>query len=486
MMTPLPPLAYADLQPLLPELFLLAMAGIILLVDTVLSPANRYVSYLLTLATLAGCTWLTLPHLGAAPATALYGMFIEDPLAAVSKLVLYIAVAVTLTYARDYLKERNLYRGEFFVLALFSLLGMMVMISAYHFLMLYLGLELMSLSLYAMVALQRDSALASEAAIKYFVLGAIASGMLLYGMSMIYGVTGTLYLGQMRSLLQASALPSLPLVFGLVFLVAGMAFKLGVVPFHMWVPDVYEGAPTAVTLFLGSAPKLAALVFVLRVLVWGLEPLFIDWQQMLIILAILSMAIGNITAIAQTNLKRMLAYSTIAHMGFMLLGVLAADRVGYGAALFYAIAYLIMSLAAFGMILLLSRAGFESDRLEDFKGLNARNPWLAFLMLVTMFSMAGIPPTVGFYAKLAVLEAVVDQGYVWIAVTAVMFSLIGAYYYLRVVKLMYFDNPEQGAEISAGADMRLVLSVNGLALLLLGILPAPLMNLCLYALKASL
>ena len=254
----------------------------------------------------------------------------------------------------------------------------------------------------------------------------------------------------------------------------------------MWVPDVYEGAPTAVTLFLGSAPKLAALVFVLRVLVWGLEPLFIDWQQMLIILAILSMAIGNITAIAQTNLKRMLAYSTIAHMGFMLLGVLAADRVGYGAALFYAIAYLIMSLAAFGMILLLSRAGFESDRLEDFKGLNARNPWLAFLMLVTMFSMAGIPPTVGFYAKLAVLEAVVDQGYVWIAVTAVMFSLIGAYYYLRVVKLMYFDNPEQGAEISAGADMRLVLSVNGLALLLLGILPAPLMNLCLYALKASL
>ena len=486
MMTPLPPLAYADLQPLLPELFLLAMAGIILLVDTVLSPANRYVSYLLTLATLAGCTWLTLPHLGAAPATALYGMFIEDPLAAVSKLALYIAVAVTLTYARDYLKERNLYRGEFFVLALFSLLGMMVMISAYHFLMLYLGLELMSLSLYAMVALQRDSAVASEAAMKYFVLGAIASGMLLYGMSMIYGVTGTLYLGQMRSLLQASALPGLPLVFGLVFLVAGMAFKLGVVPFHMWVPDVYEGAPTAVTLFLGSAPKLAALVFVLRVLVWGLEPLFIDWQQMLIILAILSMAIGNITAIAQTNLKRMLAYSTIAHMGFMLLGVLAADRVGYGAALFYAIAYLIMSLAAFGMILLLSRAGFESDRLEDFKGLNARNPWLAFLMLVTMFSMAGIPPTVGFYAKLAVLEAVVDQGYVWIAVTAVMFSLIGAYYYLRVVKLMYFDNPEQGAEISAGADMRLVLSVNGLALLLLGILPAPLMNLCLYALKASL
>ena len=485
-MISLPPLAYADLQPLLPELFLLAMAGIILLVDTVLSPANRYVSYLLTLATLAGCTWLTLPHLGAAPATALYGMFIEDPLAAVSKLVLYIAVAATLTYARDYLKERNLYRGEFFVLALFALLGMMVMISAYHFLMLYLGLELMSLSLYALVALQRDSAAASEAAMKYFVLGAIASGMLLYGMSMIYGVTGTLYLGQMRSVLQMGAFPSLPLVFGLVFLVAGMAFKLGVVPFHMWVPDVYEGAPTAVTLFLGSAPKLAALVFVLRVLVWGLEPLFIDWQQMLIVLAILSMAIGNITAIAQTNLKRMLAYSTIAHMGFMLLGVLAADRVGYGAALFYAIAYLIMSLAAFGMILLLSRAGFESDRLEDFKGLNARSPWLAFLMLLTMFSMAGIPPTVGFYAKLAVLEAVVNQGYVWIAVAAVMFSLIGAFYYLRVVKLMYFDAPEQSSEISAGADVRLVLSVNGLALLLLGILPAPLMNLCLYALKASL
>ena len=485
-MTPLPPLDFADLQPLLPELFLLGMAAAILLVDTLLSPANRYISYLLTLATLVGCTWLTLPHLGSAPATALYGMFIEDPLAAVSKLVLYLAVAATLTYARDYLKERNLYRGGFFVLALFSLLGMMVMISAYHFLMLYLGLELMSLSLYALVALQRNSTLASEAAMKYFVLGAIASGMLLYGMSMIYGVTGTLYLGQMRSVLAAGTFPSVPLVFGLVFMVAGMAFKLGVVPFHMWVPDVYQGAPTAVTLFIGSAPKLAGLAFLLRVLVWGLEPLFIDWQQMLVVLAVLSMAIGNITAIAQTNLKRMLAYSTIAHMGFMLLGVLAADRDGYSAALFYAIAYLIMSLAAFGMILLLSRAGFESDRLEDFKGLNARSPWLAFLMLITMFSMAGIPPTVGFYAKLAVLQAVVNQGYLWVAVVAVLFSLVGAYYYLRVVKLMYFDNPEQSAEISAGTDMRLVLSANGLALLLLGILPSPLMNLCLYALRTSL
>ena len=369
-------------------------------------------------------------------------------------------------------------RGEFFALALFATLGMMVMISANSFLTLYLGLELQSLSLYAMVALRREDKAATEAAMKYFVLGALASGMLLYGMSMLYGATGSLDIGEVAETIVNGEANGPVLVFGLVFIVAGIGFKLGAVPFHMWVPDVYQGAPTAVTLFIGSAPKLAAFAFAMRLLVEALPELAADWGDMLIILAVLSLAIGNITAIAQSNLKRMLAYSTISHIGFLLLGILSGTTDGYSASMFYVVTYVLMTLASFGMILLLSHEGFEAENLDDFKGLNQRSPWYAFIMLLVMFSLAGVPPTVGFYAKLSVLQAVIDAGYVWLAVFAVIFSLIGAFYYLRVVKLMYFDTPEVTTAIAPRPEMKLLLSINGLALLFFGILPQPLMGFC--------
>jgi NADH-quinone oxidoreductase subunit N len=476
----------AELTPLLPEIFLLAMLSFVLVVDAMLKDSQRVITYVLTLAALAGCAWLTFRGHDPAPVRAFSGMFVEDAIADVLKLALYLAVAFMLVYSRSYLQARGLFKGEFYVLTLFATLGMMVMISASHFLTLYLGLELLSLSLYALVALHRDSSLATEAAMKYFVLGAIASGMLLYGMSMVYGSTGSLLLTDVSVALQEGAGQKVPLVFGLVFIVAGLAFKLGVVPFHMWVPDVYHGAPTAVTLFISSAPKLAAFAFTIRLLVQGLEVLHTDWRDMLVLLAVLSMAIGNIAAIAQTNLKRMLAYSTISHMGFLLLGILAASQNGYSAAMFYSIVYAMMSLGGFGVILLLSRQGFESEDLDDLKGLNQRSPWTALLMLLLMFSMAGIPPTVGFYAKLSVLQAVVEADMVWLAVVAVLFSLIGAFYYLRVVKLMYFDDPLQTAAIESSSDMRLALSINGLAVLALGILPGPLMSVCLIAVQSSL
>ncbi|ODV03140.1 MAG: NADH-quinone oxidoreductase subunit N [Thiobacillus sp. SCN 63-57] len=477
--------ALMQFAPVFPEMFVLAMVSLILVVDAAASDGKRYLAYLLSLVTLAGAAFLTLRDFSTLPVLTLGGLFIDDPLSDVLKLFLYLTVAVVLVYSRDYLRQRGLYKGEFFVLALFALLGMMVMVSASHFLTLYLGLELLSLSLYAMVALQRDSSVATEAAMKYFVLGALASGMLLYGMSMVYGVTGSLSLGDIAIALQDGTDLRIPLVFGIVFIVAGLAFKLGAVPFHMWIPDVYHGAPTAMTLFIGSAPKIAAFAFVIRILGQGLESQVNDWRGMLVILAVLSMALGNIAAIAQSNLKRMLAYSTISHMGFMLLGILAGSQNGYGGAMFYVLAYALMSLGGFGMILLLSRAGFEADRLEDFKGLNRRSPWLAFMMLLLMFSMAGVPPTVGFYAKLSVLQAVVEIGYVWLAVAAVLFSLIGAFYYLRIVKLMYFDAPHDAVPIAASPDARVVMSINGLAILALGIMPQPLMAVCIHAIRAS-
>lgn len=471
--------------PVLPEIFVLAMVSLILVVDAALDDGRRYVTYALSLATLAGAAFLTLRGLADPAGVVLNGLFIDDALAGVLKLFIYLATATVMVYARAYLKVRNLYRGEFFTLTLFALLGMMVMVSASHFLSLYLGLELLSLSLYAMVALQRDSAVATEAAMKYFVLGALASGMLLYGMSMVYGVTGSLTLDKIAQLLADGTDLRLPLVFGLVFIVAGLAFKLGVVPFHMWVPDVYHGAPTAMTLFIGSAPKIAAFGFVVRILGQGLESQVAEWRDMLVVLAVLSMAVGNIAAIAQSNIKRMLAYSTIAHMGFVLLGILAGTQSGYGSAMFYVVVYVLMSLGAFGMILVLSRAGFEADRLDDFRGLNRRSPWLAFVMLLLMFSLAGIPPTVGFYAKLAVLQAVIELGYVWLAVAAVLLSLIGVFYYLRVVKLMYFDTPRDSEPVAAGAGARALLSANGLAMLVLGVLPQSLMAVCMQAIGAS-
>ncbi|HEY0663309.1 MAG TPA: NADH-quinone oxidoreductase subunit NuoN [Thiobacillaceae bacterium] len=473
------------LVPVLPEIFLLAMVSLILVVDAALGEGKGLVAYLLSLFTLVAAAFLTVRDFATLPAPALGGLMVDDPLSDSLKLFLYLTVTVALVYSRDYLRVRGLLRGEFFVLALFALLGMMVMVSASHFLTLYLGLELLSLSLYAMVALQRDSSVATEAAMKYFVLGALASGMLLYGMSMVYGVTGSLALADMARALADGTDLRIPLVFGIVFIVAGLAFKLGAVPFHMWVPDVYHGAPTAMTLFIGSAPKIAAFVFVVRILGQGLESQVAEWRDMLVVLAVLSLAVGNIAAIAQSNLKRMLAYSTISHMGFMLLGILAGSHAGYGGAMFYVLVYVLMSLGGFGMILLLSRAGFEADRLEDFRGLNRRSPWLAFVMLILMFSMAGIPPTVGFYAKLAVLTAVVEIGYVWLAVAAVLFSLIGAFYYLRIVKLMYFDTPHETAPISASPDARVIMSANGLAVLGLGIAPQPLMAVCAHAIGAS-
>ncbi len=479
------PMSLMQFVPALPEIFVLAMVSLILVIDAAVDDSKRYLAYVLSLVTLAGAAFLTVRDFSTLPVLTLGGLFIDDPLSDVLKLFLYLTVAIVLVYSRDYLRIRGLYKGEFFVLALFALLGMMVMVSASHFLTLYLGLELLSLSLYAMVALQRDSSVATEAAMKYFVLGALASGMLLYGMSMVYGVTGSLALGDIAIVLQDGTDLRIPLVFGIVFVVAGLAFKLGAVPFHMWVPDVYHGAPTAMTLFVGSAPKIAAFAFVVRVLGQGLESQVSEWRDMLVILAVLSMAIGNIAAIAQSNLKRMFAYSTISHMGFMLLGVLAGSQNGYGAAMFYVLVYTLMTLGGFGMILLLSRAGFEADRLDDFKGLNRRSPWLAFVMLLLMFSMTGIPPTVGFYAKLAVLQAVVEIGYVWLAVAAVLFSLVGAFYYLRIVKLMYFDTPQDTAPIAPGIDARLIMSANGIAVLALGILPQPLMAVCVQAIGTS-
>jgi NADH-quinone oxidoreductase subunit N len=481
-----------------PEIWLLVATCAIMIIDVYSKDAARRITLYATQFTLAVCFVLTVYVAYESEGTRwviFNGLFVSDMMGHLLKLVSYIAVSAALVYSRQYLADRGLLRGEFVTLLLFSLLGMMVMISAASFLTLFLGLELMSLCLYALVALNRDSALSTEAAMKYFILGALSSGLLLYGMSMIYGATGTLNIYEVAG--HAARLAKTPadhtfLVFGLVFVVAGLAFKVGVVPFHMWIPDVYQGAPTAVTLIVGSAPKLAAFAMAMRLLVNGLIDLAQDWQQMLVLLALLSMALGNITAIAQSNLKRMLAYSTIAHMGFMLLGLLSGVVEGnrlsspdaYSSALFYIIVYVLMSLGAFGVLLYCSRAGFECENLDDVKGLNRTHPWVAFLMLLLMFSLAGIPPMAGFYAKLAVLSAAVNAGYIWLAVAAVIFSLIGAFYYLRVVKLMYFDDPKDATRPVGSTGFGVALSVNGLALLVLGIAPWPLMNACFEAIKA--
>ncbi len=372
------------------------------------------------------------------------------------------------------------------ILALTGTLGMMVMISAQHFITLFLGLELMALSQYAMVALERDSVRATEAAMKYFVLGALSSGLLLYGMSMIYGATGSLELTRVAYAIEHGDARATLAAFGLVFVVAGIAFKLGAAPFHMWIPDVYHGAATPATLIIGAAPKLAAFAFIMRLLANGLQGLVTDWQMMLVVLAIASMAVGNIIAIAQANLKRMLAYSTIAHMGFLVLGILAGTDNGYSSALFYVVAYVLMTLGSFGMILFLSRAGFEAESIDDFKGLNKRSPWYAFVMMALMFSLSGLPPTVGFFAKLSVLQAVLEAGFTWLVVLAVLLSVVGAYYYLRIVKVMYMDAPAGEITLDARADAGWVLSATGIAVVVLGVLPAPLMDLCVRAITASM
>jgi NADH-quinone oxidoreductase subunit N len=472
-----------SLAPMYPEIFVFSMGSIILMLDLFLPEQRRFISCGLALLTMVTAAVLTLQDFGV-PAALFGGMFLDDMLADVLKLALYTLIFFVLVYSRDYLHARDMYRGEYFVLALFGVTGMMIMISAGHMLTLYLGLELLSLSLYAMVALRRDSVPATEAAMKYFILGALASGILLYGMSMLYGATGSLEIAAVRKAIGGMAPDNMILIFGLVFVVVGLAFKLGAAPFHMWVPDVYHGAPTSVTLYLSTAPKLAGFALFMRLLVGGLEGLEAAWQPMLIILAVLSLAVGNIIAIAQTNLKRMLAYSAIAHMGFFLLAILAAGPNGYGSAMFYMLVYAVMSLAAFGLVALLSRRGFEAEGLDDYRGLNQRSPWLAFLMLLVMFSMAGVPPTAGFMAKLLVIQAVIDAGFLWLAAVAVLFSVIGAYYYLRVVKLMYFDKAVETAPIGAGFDVRTLFSINSLALIAIVPWVGSLMELCQRAIRA--
>jgi NADH-quinone oxidoreductase subunit N len=484
----------------LPEIVLLAGALAVLVIDLFVSDARRNVTYVLTLAVLGATAAACIALLAQDQVAYAFGrMYVADPLAHVLKLFAVLCAALMLVYAQGYARDRGLWKGEIFSLSLFVLLGIFVMISGSNMLVIYLGLELQSLSLYALVALRRDDAKATEAAMKYFVLGALASGFLLYGMSMLYGASGTLDIGQLARSIGGGYVPNrAALVLGTVFIVAGIAFKLGAAPFHMWVPDVYHGAPTPVTILIGSAPKIAAFAIAFRLLVEGLLPLAVDWQQMLILLALASLAIGNVTAIAQSNLKRMLAYSTIGQMGFMLLGMLSgvvgADTMAtanaYSAAMFYVITYALTTLGTFGIILLLARQGFEAEEIADLKGLNRRSPWYAFVMLLLMFSLAGIPPTMGFYAKLVVLQALlggaITTGIVWLAVIALAFSLIAAYYYLRVVKVMYFDEPTDARPIVATQDMRVALSLNGALVLVLGILPQYLLALCANAMIKAL
>lgn len=484
-----------------PEIVLLVMACVIALVDLGVTSPQRTVTYVLTLMTLAVVAALEAMY--AINGHVFYGfgsMVISDPMGNWLKCFATIAMMVTLVYGRPYAAARNMLRGgEMFTLGMFALLGMFVMISGHNFLVIYMGLELMTLCSYALVALRRDNATATEAAMKYFVLGALASGFLLYGMSMMYGATGSLDVGEVYKAIASRTVNYRVLVFGLVFVVAGVAFKLGAVPFHMWLPDVYQGAPTAITLVIGAAPQLAAFAIVIRLLVQGMLPLAMDWQLMLAMMAVGSLLVGNLAAIAQSNLKRMLAFSTISQMGFLLLALMAGVVDGkplnaehaYGAAMFYAITYVLTTLAAFGIILLLSRAGHEAEEISDLAGLNQRSPLFAGVMAVSMFSLAGVPPVVGFYAKLGVLEALLasqQTSYLVLAVFAVMMSLVGAFYYLRVVKVMYFDAPHATLPtvITAPKDARIVLAINGALILLLGIMPGGLMALCTQAMASVL
>ncbi len=476
---------------LCPEIILLSMACLILLFDLTVTSQRRTATYVLTLLTLAIVALVQGYY--ASSGVTLYGfgnMVVSDPMGNWLKCFATLAVMVTLIYGRPYAADRGMLRGgELFSLSLFSLLGMFTMISGNNFLVIYMGLELLTLSSYALVALRRDHGVATEAAMKYFVLGALASGFLLYGLSMMYGATGSLDINTVFRAIASGHVKHQVLVFGLVFVVAGLAFKFGLAPFHMWIPDVYQGAPTAVTLLIAGAPKLAAFAIVIRLLVESMLPLAIDWQQMLMVLSIASLLIGNLAAIAQSNIKRMLAYSTISQMGFVLLGLMVGVVDGniysaanaYSSAMFYIITYVLTTLATFGVILLLAREGFESEEITDFAGLNQRSPLYAGVMAVCMLSLAGIPPMVGFYAKLSVLQALIATGqalHIGLAVFAVVLSLIGAFYYIRVVKIMYFDEPITASTVSSSMDVRITLTINGALVLVLGLLPGGLLALC--------
>jgi NADH-quinone oxidoreductase subunit N len=470
----------------MPDIFLLCMTALILLVDVFLPQHRRNWTYYLVQMTLIITFLLTVSEYQnyPDPIITFSGNYVLDKLAILLKMFICMVTLFAFAYAREYITARKIAVGEYYVLGLFSVVGMMVMASAYSFLTIYLGLELLSLSLYAMVAMQKESAAATEAAMKYFVMGALASGLLLYGISLIYGATNSIQILQI-----ANTMPSLNpnqivvVTMGMVFVLAGVLFKFGAVPFHMWVPDVYQGAPTSMTLFIASAPKIAAFGITMRILVEALPALQVQWEHMLIVVAVASMFFGNLLAISQTNVKRMLAYSSIAHIGYMLLGIIAGPNSaeGYSAAMFYIATYVIMAAGGFAIVAILSKSGEEFDQLEDYRGLNARNPWLAFMMLLIMFSMAGVPPTVGFFAKLGLLEALVEAHLVWLAALALLFAIIGAYYYLRMVMLMYFEEPREkfhGTHITVAPDMMVAISINGIAALGLGLLPSTFIDMC--------
>ena len=478
-----------------PEIYLLVMACVVMLADLFFKDADHRVAYGLTLLTLLILAVVSGAYYASGlELFAMQRMVIVDPMAMLLKLFATAATGISLIYARRYALDRGMWGGELFSLSLFALLGQFVMISGNNLLMIYLGLELLSLALYALVALRRDSALATEAAMKYFVLGALASGFLLYGMSMIYGATGTLDLGVAFKTIAMEPINRAALVMGLVFIVAGVAFKFGAVPFHMWIPDVYQGAPTAIVLLVGGAPKLAAFAMAIRLLVEGMFPLAVDWQQMVMVLALLSIIVGNFAAIAQTNLKRMLAYSTIAQIGFMLLGLMSgmingngiSASVAYGAAMFYLVIYVLTTLGTFGVIMFMAHQGFEAEDLKDFAGLGKSHPWLAGIMTFLLFSLAGLPPFAGFYAKFEVLSVLLATGRVWLVVVAVVLSVVGAFYYLRMVKTMYFDAPTREHRVQASPVAWALMSLNGLAVLGLGILPGGLMTLCYQAVANTL
>ncbi|TXH69695.1 MAG: NADH-quinone oxidoreductase subunit NuoN [Thiothrix sp.] len=472
-----------------PEIFLLAALCVVLLLDLFLGKQSRVITYLATQASLLTTILLVYSSFFNRPdkTVGLDGMYMVDEMAGVLKIAILLISILAFACARKYLRDQDMWRGEFFVLGMTAILGMLIMVSGYHLLVLYLGLELLSLSLYTLVAMRRDDAQATEAAIKYFVLGAVASGFLLYGMSMLYGISGSLELNTIREYFtnQPDIATNLPLMFALTFIVAGLAFKLGVVPFHMWLPDVYQGTPTAVTLFLSSAPKIAVFALVIRLMAEALEPAQSAWSQMIILLALLSIGIGNVVALVQTNLKRLFAYSAIAHMGFMLMGVVMNTHEGHSAAMFYILLYALMSAGTFAMLILLGRKGYEVTQLEDLKGLSGRHPWFALMFLLMLFSMAGIPPTAGFYAKFAVIESVIQAKFIWSAVFMVVMSVVGAFYYLRIIKIMYFDKPNDQPPIEADMDIRVLVSANGLLMILLGIFPSVLMEICDLALIAS-
>ncbi len=475
---------YSQLISAAPEMTLLGLICVVLVADLFVEDQNRAVTFWLSMASLfitGVALYATTPT---APVFLFDGSYVSDPLSQILKLGVVIFVAISFFYARDYLRTNEIHKGEYYLLGLFGLLGMMIMASANSLLTMYLGLETLSLSLYALVAIDRNNVTAAESAMKYFVLGAIASGCLLYGISWVYGVTGSLQFPDIAAAVSSDpSLNSLPLWFGLTFLIVGIAFKFGAVPFHMWLPDVYQGARTPITVYLASAPKLAALALTLRILVDGLGGLHDTWSSMVMVVAVLSLLVGNIVAIVQTNIKRMLGYSTIGHVGFILLGVFCGTADGYASALFYALTYVLAAAAAFGIIILLSRRGYEAENLSDFNGLNARSPWFALMMMFLMFSMAGVPPFVGFFGKLNVISAVLDVGYPELAVLMVLASVVGAYYYLKVIWYMYFEPAEDQAILQASTDTRLILSLNSLAVLALGIVPGWLMALCIQVLS---